>query len=84
MKQDSLLFAPMEINGMHLENRLVKSATYEAMASEDGSVTDQDPIWKIQHLDRDPYALGFMLKRSFCSNQMAVKTQKTAISRIAW
>jgi len=31
----------MEINGMHLKNRLVKSATYEAMAAEDGSVTDQ-------------------------------------------
>ncbi len=41
MKQDSLLFAPMEINGMHLKNRLVKSATYEAMAAADGSVTDQ-------------------------------------------
>jgi 2,4-dienoyl-CoA reductase-like NADH-dependent reductase (Old Yellow Enzyme family) len=41
MNEQSLLFTPMEINGMHLKNRLVKSATYEAMAAEDGSVTDQ-------------------------------------------
>jgi 2,4-dienoyl-CoA reductase-like NADH-dependent reductase (Old Yellow Enzyme family) len=37
----NLLFEPMEINGMKLKNRLVRSATYEAMASEDGKVTDQ-------------------------------------------
>ncbi len=41
MNEQSLLFTPVEINGMHLKNRLVKSATYEAMAAEDGSVTDQ-------------------------------------------
>ena len=41
MNEQSLLFTPTEINGMQLKNRLVKSATYEAMAAEDGSVTDQ-------------------------------------------
>ena len=41
MNEQSLLFTPKEINGMQLKNRLVKSATYEAMAAEDGSVTDQ-------------------------------------------
>ncbi len=41
MQEQSFLFTPTEINGMHLKNRLVKSATYEAMAAEDGSVTDQ-------------------------------------------
>jgi 2,4-dienoyl-CoA reductase-like NADH-dependent reductase (Old Yellow Enzyme family) len=37
----NLLFEPIEINRMKLKNRLVRSATYEAMASEDGKVTDQ-------------------------------------------
>jgi 2,4-dienoyl-CoA reductase-like NADH-dependent reductase (Old Yellow Enzyme family) len=36
-----LLYEPTTINNMSLKNRLVKSATYEAMATEDGSVTDQ-------------------------------------------
>ncbi|MDB4304106.1 NADH:flavin oxidoreductase, partial [Desulfosarcina sp.] len=31
----------MEINGMQLKNRLVRSATYENMAAEDGKVTDK-------------------------------------------
>ena len=41
MSEQSLLCTPTEINGMILKNRLVKSATYEAMATEDGSVTDK-------------------------------------------
>jgi len=36
-----LVFEPKEIGGMVIKNRLVRSATYEAMASEDGSVTDE-------------------------------------------
>ena len=35
------LFEPAKINNMSLNNRLVRSATYESMAAEDGSVTDQ-------------------------------------------
>ena len=38
---ERLLYEPITINNMSLKNRLVKSATYEAMAAEDGSVTDQ-------------------------------------------
>lgn len=38
---ERLLFEPTMINKMSLKNRLVKSATYEAMAAADGSVTDQ-------------------------------------------
>jgi len=41
MSKQDLLFTPMEINGMQLKNRLVRSATYEHMATEDGKVTDQ-------------------------------------------
>ena len=41
MSAQNLLFTPMEINGMQLKNRLVRSATYEHMATEDGKVTDQ-------------------------------------------
>lgn len=41
MGEQSLLFTPMEMNGMQLKNRLVRSATYEHMATEDGKVTDQ-------------------------------------------
>ena len=41
MSEQNLLFTPMEINGMQLKNRLVRSATYEHMAAEDGKVTDQ-------------------------------------------
>lgn len=37
----SPVFQPGEIGGMTLKNRLVRSATYEAMAAEDGSVTDE-------------------------------------------
>jgi 2,4-dienoyl-CoA reductase-like NADH-dependent reductase (Old Yellow Enzyme family) len=40
-KIKSLVFEPKEIGGMVIKNRLVRSATYEAMASEDGSVTDE-------------------------------------------
>jgi 2,4-dienoyl-CoA reductase-like NADH-dependent reductase (Old Yellow Enzyme family) len=35
----SKLFEPGEINGMKLENRFVRSATWEAMAADDGSCT---------------------------------------------
>ena len=41
MSEQNLLFTPMEINGMQLKNRLVRSATYEHMATEDGKATDQ-------------------------------------------
>ena len=41
MNGQNLLFTPMEINGMQLKNRLVRSATYEHMATEDGKATDQ-------------------------------------------
>jgi 2,4-dienoyl-CoA reductase-like NADH-dependent reductase (Old Yellow Enzyme family) len=41
MERQNLLFEPIEINGMQLKNRLVRSATFEAMATEDGKVTDQ-------------------------------------------
>ncbi len=34
------LFEPTRINGMALKNRFVRSATYEAMATIDGTVTD--------------------------------------------
>ncbi len=37
----SLVFEPGKIGGMVIKNRLVRSATYERMASEDGSVTDE-------------------------------------------
>ena len=35
----SRLFEPTEINGMRLDNRFVRSATWEGMAAEDGAVT---------------------------------------------
>ena len=35
------LFEPTTINGMTLENRFVRSATWEAMAAEDGTVTPE-------------------------------------------
>jgi 2,4-dienoyl-CoA reductase-like NADH-dependent reductase (Old Yellow Enzyme family) len=35
------VFEPGKIGGMVIKNRLVRSATYEGMASEDGSVTDE-------------------------------------------
>ena len=36
---ESLLYEPITINNMSLKNRLVRSATYEAMAAEDvGSI----------------------------------------------
>jgi 2,4-dienoyl-CoA reductase-like NADH-dependent reductase (Old Yellow Enzyme family) len=41
MTSQSLLFEPIEINNMRLKNRLVRSATYEALATEDGKTTDQ-------------------------------------------
>ena len=37
----SLVFEPKEIGRMVIKNRLVRSATYEGMASEDGRVTDE-------------------------------------------
>jgi len=37
----SLVFEPEEIGGMLVKNRLVRSATYEGMASEDASVTGE-------------------------------------------
>ncbi|MCF8069137.1 MAG: NADH:flavin oxidoreductase [Desulfobacterales bacterium] len=36
-----MLFEPIIINGMQLKNRVVRSATYEAMATEDGKITDK-------------------------------------------
>jgi len=36
-----MLFEPTEINGMRLNNRFVRSATHEAMATLDGTVKDQ-------------------------------------------
>jgi 2,4-dienoyl-CoA reductase-like NADH-dependent reductase (Old Yellow Enzyme family) len=38
---ERLLYEPITIKNMSLKNRIVKSATYEAMAAEDGSLTDQ-------------------------------------------
>ncbi len=35
------VFEPMTINGMQLANRFVRSATYEALATEEGFVTDR-------------------------------------------
>ncbi len=37
----SILFQPTAINGMHLKNRFVRSATWEGLATEDGAVTDR-------------------------------------------
>lgn len=34
------VFEPIEMNGMRLPNRFVRSATYEGLAAEDGRVTD--------------------------------------------
>src|SRR5208337_2577905 len=39
MRQMSELFERSVINGMELSNRFVRSATWEGMATEDGSVT---------------------------------------------
>lgn len=39
----SRLFEPTRINGMKIKNRFVRSATYEAMATVDGAVTDPLP-----------------------------------------
>lgn len=41
MEEQNLLFTPIEISGMLLNNRLVRSATYEAMADEVGKVTNR-------------------------------------------
>ncbi len=35
----SMMFEPSEINGLRLENRFVRSATWEGMAAEDGAAT---------------------------------------------
>ena len=41
------LFESTEINGMRINNRFVRSATYEAMAGPDGVVQDQlVHIWR--------------------------------------
>lgn len=40
-REKSLAFQPGKIGGMVIKNRLVRSATYEGMAAEDGSVTDE-------------------------------------------
>jgi len=37
----SKMFEPSEINGLKLENRFVRSATWEGMAAEDGAVTQK-------------------------------------------
>lgn len=37
----SILFEPTEINGMRLANRFVRSATWEGLAADDGSVTPE-------------------------------------------
>jgi 2,4-dienoyl-CoA reductase-like NADH-dependent reductase (Old Yellow Enzyme family) len=37
----SILFSPTKIGDLELKNRFVRSATFEAMASEDGRVTDE-------------------------------------------
>ena len=36
-----MLFEPTSINGMDLKNRIVRSGTYENMATEDGKITDK-------------------------------------------
>lgn len=41
MKAQNALFEPIDIHGMPLKNRIVRSGTYDAMATEDGHVTDQ-------------------------------------------
>ncbi len=35
----SIVFTPAKINGMEIPNRFVRSATWEGMAADDGSVT---------------------------------------------
>ena len=37
----SIMFEPSEINGLKLENRFVRSATWEGMATEDGAATQK-------------------------------------------
>ena len=37
----SIMFEPSEINGLKLENRFVRSATWEGMATEDGAATSK-------------------------------------------
>ncbi len=41
MERQNLLFTPIEIDGIQLKNRLMRSATYEHMATEEGKVTDR-------------------------------------------
>jgi 2,4-dienoyl-CoA reductase-like NADH-dependent reductase (Old Yellow Enzyme family) len=41
MSEHNLLFTPIDINSMQLKNRLVRSATFENMAAEDGKVSDK-------------------------------------------
>lgn len=40
MEKRNVLFEPIEIRGMPLKNRLVRSATYDALATADGNVTE--------------------------------------------
>lgn len=41
MEKENLLFTPIDIDGIQLKNRLMRSATYEHMATEEGKVTDR-------------------------------------------
>lgn len=40
MTEHNVLFDPIEINNMQLKNKLVRSATFEMMATGDGTITD--------------------------------------------
>ena len=58
----SILFEPMKIGQMQVQNRIVRSATYEGMAQEDGKVTD-DLVKMYQILSKGEIGLiipGFM------------------------
>ena len=37
----SILFEPLEINGMQLKNRFVRSATHDGCSNEKGEITDK-------------------------------------------
>jgi 2,4-dienoyl-CoA reductase-like NADH-dependent reductase (Old Yellow Enzyme family) len=52
----SILFTPLNIGAMQLPNRFVHSATYEAMASPTGEVTDS-LVKRYQHLARGKIGL---------------------------
>jgi len=46
----SVAFSPIKIGSIEVNNRFVRSATYECMANETGEVTDELvsglPLWK--------------------------------------